>query len=196
VPSAARVPHFESRNPPFAPPQALAAPGHGAPARPARNVSAASGKTAVGVVATALSGLGLAFVGGVGPGPGACLPTDVARLRLWRPPWPRRHVMSTAFTPMPAHTRVDGSLELDTEKSVSDIPPPPEDFRALLALNLLRAFKVALPITLLHNRPPFQEALGLIILMAASACAGGTKVTLRVGRGLGTQPLGLFVWIS
>jgi hypothetical protein len=70
---------------------------------------------------------------------------------------------------MHAHTHFDSSLELDTEKSVSYVTPFPGDFRTLLALNLLREFTVALPITLLHNGSPLQAAIGLIILMTASA---------------------------
>jgi hypothetical protein len=98
--------------------------------------------------------------------------------------------MSTAFMPMHAQTYIDGSLEVNTEKSASYVMPLPEDFKALLALNLLKDFVVALPISLLHNRPPLQEALGPIILMATSACAWAMKGTLNVGRPLGDATSG------
>jgi hypothetical protein len=57
--------------------------------------------------------------------------------------------MSTAAMPIHVHTRIDGSLGLDTKESVSYVTPLPEDFRALLALNLLTAFAAAFPITFL-----------------------------------------------
>jgi hypothetical protein len=59
----------------------------------------------------------------------------------------------------------------------------PEDFHALLALNPLRAFAVALPVALLYNRFPSWEAPGAIILMATMVVLGSFKSRLERWQG-------------
>jgi hypothetical protein len=71
----------------------------------------------VGVATTALSGVGLAFLIRFGPAHGVCLHTVGAILRVWRQPWPRSHAIPPTFMTLQAQTRIDGSLEVNTETS-------------------------------------------------------------------------------